>query len=89
MQKSEIDSIQIGISKNIRNHSNLVLLVGVFCCSLTASCIMAFCFSVAMSISKPLKNVIRVANFINDSAGNKEVISQITQDGEGIQEVIN
>ena len=59
----------------------------MFCCTLTAAIIIVFCYHVAMSISKPLKNVIRVADFINQSAGNKDAISQIIADVGGLPEV--
>lgn len=88
MQQAEIDSIQQTAKKAIETHTSLVLIVGLLCCSFTAAIIIVFCFFVAMSISKPLKNVIRVANFINDAAGKKEVISQIITDVGGIPEVI-
>ena len=88
MQQAEIDSIQQTAKKAIESHTTLVLMVGLLCCSFTVAIIIVFCFFVAMSISKPLKNVIRVANFINDAAGKKEVISQIITDVGGIPEVI-
>ena len=89
MQQAEIDSIQQTAKKAIETHTTLVLMVGLLCCSFTAAIIIVFCFFVAMSISKPLKNVIRVANYINEAAGKKEVISQIITDVGGIPEVIN
>ena len=63
--------------------------MGIFCCTLTGAVIIVFCFKVSMSISKPLKNVIHLANFINDNAGNKEAVSKIISDSHGIPEVIN
>lgn len=87
VQKAEIDSIQEETSQSIQRHSRIVLTVGLLCCCFTTAFVIVCCFSVAMSISKPLKNVIRVANFINDNAGRKEVISQIISDVGGIPEV--
>ncbi|MCB0512748.1 MAG: hypothetical protein KDC72_09375 [Bacteroidetes bacterium] len=75
------------ISSTIKKHTSLVFAIGLVCCTTTAAVIIVFSFYLAMSISKPLKNVIRVANFINDNAGNKEAISQIISDVGGLPEV--
>ena len=80
VKKNEIESIQNITSIIIRNQTNLILVLGMFCCTLTTAIVIVICYNVAISISKPLKNVIRVADFINGNAGNKEAISNIIAD---------
>ncbi len=87
VKKNEIESIQNITSIIIRNQTNLILVLGMFCCTLTTAIVIVICYNVAISISKPLKNVIRVADFINGNAGNKEAISKIIADVGGLPEV--
>ena len=87
VKKAEIESIQNIASQNIKKQTNVILVLGMFCCTLTAAIVVVICYHVTMSISKPLKNVIRVADFINDNAGNKEAISKIISDVGGLPEV--
>ncbi len=68
VQKEELSNLKTSLTGTINNFNEIILYSAQLLIVFTFMLVIIFCYKVAMSISKPLKSMINVANLIKTNA---------------------
>ena len=87
MEKKEIEWIQDHLKVVMNNHSNVISFLALLFCTITIGLVIIFSFKVTMTISKPLKKLIKVADIINNKITEEKALQEIRDEIQDLPEV--
>lgn len=77
VEKSEVSEIETTLETTIYRQNQMILFISMNSCVLTIAVVICFCYNVAMSISRPLRKLIKIASLINNNATQKNRVANI------------
>ena len=80
MEKDEVSEIETTLKNTIYRQNQMILFISMNSCILTIAVVICFCYNVAMSISRPLRKLIKIASMINNNATQKNRVANIQEE---------
>lgn len=75
-----MSEIENTLRTTIYRQNQMILFISMNSCVLTIAVVICFCYNVAMSISRPLRKLIKIASLINNNATQKNRVSNIQEE---------
>jgi sensor histidine kinase YesM len=80
VEEAEVSEIETTLKNTIYRQNQMILFISMNSCILTIAVVICFCYNVAMSISRPLRKLIKIASMINNNATQKNRVSNIQEE---------
>ena len=80
VEKAEVSEIETTLKNTIYRQNQMILFISMNSVILTIAVVICFCYNVAMSISRPLRKLIKIASMINNNATQKNRVANIQEE---------